>query len=168
MVDSTNLPEVDINAIATDLNNKADRDLVNLSDSGKNVIDSGWVKKYYQAVGSETTLNAQTTYEYDLSSYLPDDSNSYDVCYYAMGTTGTSQGDKAEISIGGGGSGVEDVATYRAAMVLNVNGTAFPWCASGRCVIGHYRRFYIRQIANYNCKLGQLRFYGYKRIGTNT
>lgn len=29
MVDSTNLPEVDINAIATDLNNKADRDLVN-------------------------------------------------------------------------------------------------------------------------------------------
>lgn len=29
MVDSTNLPNVDINAIATDLNNKADRDLVN-------------------------------------------------------------------------------------------------------------------------------------------
>ena len=29
MVDSTNLPEVDINAIATDLNGKADRDLVN-------------------------------------------------------------------------------------------------------------------------------------------
>lgn len=29
MVDSTNLPEIDINAIATDLNNKADRDLLN-------------------------------------------------------------------------------------------------------------------------------------------
>lgn len=29
MVDSTNLPAIDINAIATDLNNKADRDLVN-------------------------------------------------------------------------------------------------------------------------------------------
>lgn len=29
MVDSTNLPNVDINAIATDLNNKADRDLTN-------------------------------------------------------------------------------------------------------------------------------------------
>lgn len=31
MVDSTKLPEVDINAIATDLNNKADRDLVNIT-----------------------------------------------------------------------------------------------------------------------------------------
>lgn len=29
MVDSTKLPNVDINAIATDLNNKADRDLAN-------------------------------------------------------------------------------------------------------------------------------------------
>ena len=33
MVDSTNLPEVDINQIATDLNNKADRDLVNSTAS---------------------------------------------------------------------------------------------------------------------------------------
>lgn len=33
MVDSTNLPNIDINAIATDLNNKADRDLLNLSTS---------------------------------------------------------------------------------------------------------------------------------------
>jgi len=40
MVDSTILPEVDINAIATDLNNKADRDLVNLSDSGQAIIDN--------------------------------------------------------------------------------------------------------------------------------
>ena len=31
MVDSTNLPKVDINAIATDLNNKMDRDGVNAS-----------------------------------------------------------------------------------------------------------------------------------------
>lgn len=31
MLDSTNLPEVDINAIATDLNNKMDRDGVNAS-----------------------------------------------------------------------------------------------------------------------------------------
>ena len=29
MIDSTKLPEIDINAIVTDLNNKADRDLVN-------------------------------------------------------------------------------------------------------------------------------------------
>lgn len=34
MVDSTNLPEVDINAIATDLNNKMDRDCLNASDTG--------------------------------------------------------------------------------------------------------------------------------------
>ena len=166
MVDSTNLPEVDINAIATDLNNKADRDLVNLSDSGKNVIDSGWVSKYYQAVNSRITLNAQTTYEYDLSSYLPNDGNFYDVCYYAIGSSGTSQNDEAEIGIGGGV--IEKADTYRAAFVKNVNGTAFPWCANGRCVIGLNRKFYIRQIAKNNCIIGQLRFFGYKRIGTNT
>ena len=166
MVDSTKLPEVDINAIATDLNNKADRDLVNLSDSGKNVIDSGWVKKYYQVIGSDTTLNARTTYEYDLSSYLPNDGNFYDVCYYAVGLSGTSQYNVAEIGIGGGV--IEEADTYRAAYVKNVNGTAFPWCASGRCVIGLNRKFFIRQIANNNCIVWQLRFFGYKRIGTNT
>ena len=40
MVDSTNLPEVDINAIATDLNNKADRDLVNITSSAQAIIDN--------------------------------------------------------------------------------------------------------------------------------
>lgn len=34
MVDSTNLPEVDINQIATDLNGKMDRDCLNASDTG--------------------------------------------------------------------------------------------------------------------------------------
>lgn len=38
MVDSTNLPEVDINAIATDLNNKLDRDCLNYSDTGYNFM----------------------------------------------------------------------------------------------------------------------------------
>ena len=43
MVDSTNLPEVDINAIATDLNGKADIDLTNLNDSA--------LRKFYYLPG---------------------------------------------------------------------------------------------------------------------
>ena len=35
MVDSTKLPEIDINAIVTDLNNKMDRDCLNVSETGK-------------------------------------------------------------------------------------------------------------------------------------
>lgn len=35
MVDSTNLPDVDINQIATDLNGKMDRDCLNASDTGR-------------------------------------------------------------------------------------------------------------------------------------
>lgn len=38
MVDSTNLPNVDINQIATDLNGKADVDLTNVNDTGKTVL----------------------------------------------------------------------------------------------------------------------------------
>lgn len=38
MVDSTNLPNVDINQIATDLNNKMDRDCLNYSDTGYNFM----------------------------------------------------------------------------------------------------------------------------------
>lgn len=38
MVDSTNLPNVDINQIATDLNNKLDRDCLNYSDTGYNFM----------------------------------------------------------------------------------------------------------------------------------
>ena len=38
MVDSTNLPNVDINQIVTDLNNKLDRDCLNYSDTGYNFM----------------------------------------------------------------------------------------------------------------------------------
>lgn len=41
MVDSTNLPEIDINAIVTDLNNKMDRDNLNASDTGT-AVGGGW------------------------------------------------------------------------------------------------------------------------------
>lgn len=49
MVDSTNLPAIDINAIATDLNNKADRDLSNfatLSQSFINEITNNMMPDY--------------------------------------------------------------------------------------------------------------------------
>lgn len=66
MIDSTNLPEVDINAIATDLNNKADRDLSNMSASvsAKSLITS-WgmpsnTRQTLTVPASESTLTAPT------------------------------------------------------------------------------------------------------------
>ncbi len=45
MVDSTQLPNVDINAIATDLNNKIDRDGVNITNSFLNQLMPDYTTK---------------------------------------------------------------------------------------------------------------------------
>lgn len=80
MVDSTNLPEVDINAIATDLNNKADRDLVNATvpyvmsrtaNSYGGVVEiwsDGYCVQTGYANGSGVTVSLDTSYK-DNSSY---------------------------------------------------------------------------------------------------
>ena len=68
MVDSTNLPEVDINAIATDLNNKMDRDGVNAScptllsrtaNSNSGVTEI-WSDGYCVQTGITETVNMDT------------------------------------------------------------------------------------------------------------
>lgn len=78
MVDSTNLPEVDINAIATDLNNKADRDLVNSTvpyvvsrtANSNNGVTEIWSDGYCVQTGyvenlttHYTTINLQNSYK---------------------------------------------------------------------------------------------------------
>lgn len=59
MVDSTNLPNVDINQIATDLNGKMDRDGVNV-ESLSNVFFAlfcpDWANGINQTIGSQNTI----------------------------------------------------------------------------------------------------------------
>ena len=68
MVDSTNLPEVDINQIATDLNNKMDRDGVNatcpvvISRTANNV--SGWTEIWSDGYCVQTGIQSGTLSKY--------------------------------------------------------------------------------------------------------
>lgn len=68
MVDSTNLPDVDINQIATDLNGKMDRDFNNYGSNvitlipdltqPKNITNNMVLDDYYFLVGSPVINNA--------------------------------------------------------------------------------------------------------------
>lgn len=76
MVDSTNLPNVDINQIATDLNNKLDRDCLNYSDTGYNFMAGAGMPsdKYI-----DLTLGASgSTYTAPANGYFYIHGDSYD------------------------------------------------------------------------------------------
>lgn len=57
--------------------NGLDKDLSKLSETGKKVIDGNWVYNTFQIVENGTW--EATGYNYDLSSYLPNDGYTYEV-----------------------------------------------------------------------------------------
>lgn len=72
----TNL-QIDLDNIATDLNGKLDADLSNLALTNIKNFDGQWVYKH-SAINNNATLNTGK-YDVDLSSYLPDGQNKYEV-----------------------------------------------------------------------------------------
>ena len=78
MVDSTNLPEIDINAIATDLNNKMDRDganatypvVISRTTNSNNGVTEIWSDGYCVQTGYSNTEaggGALTTFTFDIT-----------------------------------------------------------------------------------------------------
>ena len=73
----------DIDAIATDLNGKADVDLTNLSSTASRNFDGQVIASTLSLLSSASipanTSGAGTVYTFDLSSYLPNDNYNYEV-----------------------------------------------------------------------------------------
>ena len=88
--------EVDIDEIATEVNNKADRDGSNMISSVKK-IDGQWIKSSL-SIATNVAIGT-TNYVYDLSSYLPNDGYNYEVLFGGNCTTGTTSGNSVALQI---------------------------------------------------------------------
>ena len=66
--------------------NIANKDLSNLSTTGKNVIDGQWVDSRHIL----STATAVNTYNIDLSNYLPDDNFCYEILLHLLATRSTN------------------------------------------------------------------------------
>lgn len=151
--------QVDIDEIATDLNGKADVDLLNINASCK-PIDGQWQSlniTIASAVSSPTTENLQ----YDLSSYLPVDNYLYEILLVAGGTTGSTSGNIVQIGVKSSIIGVTQICTARTRTSSTVS-------SSGNLIIpvGLDRTI---EVDKYSGNTGTFNLFllGYRRVGTN-
>lgn len=152
--------QVNIDNIATDLNEKLDKDLSNIEVSNIRNFDGQWI--YKKTIINNSNVSAGK-YDVDLSSYLPNDQNKYEVIVniYALQSSSSANSfvilSSSIISEPG-----TDVSS--ANLVVNSNSTVagvqtiFP---VGNNKILSYR------IGGQNFNSLYIRLYGYRRIGTN-
>lgn len=139
--------------------NRADTDLSNLSNTGKKVLDGQWISK--SAVLSQAT--AVSTYNIDLSSYLPNDNYQYEVLF--MVQLGNSNSTAANACLS---TDIISFPTDLQMFLCNANchyASSFITLPVG---LGRYCIYDIRGHAfTPNAQRG-LSALGYRRIGTNS
>lgn len=132
-------------------------------DVGGNLLGGQWVGSSLDIV-TGLSLATNTTKEYDLSSYLPDDDYSYEVMFAVTGRTGTTSGNTMILRVGNTSSSTNPVIAYQSTRASNymVNG------GNGRTVIGSSRKIYITNTGNATAT--NINFYAraYRRVGTNS
>ena len=142
---------VDIDEIATDLNGKMDVDGTNAVASVKN-FDGAWVSSSLNAFTNVTI--GTTPRNIDLSSYLPHDDYDYFVCATILG----KPSEAGIICIISGDSGTQ----LRVRGTVKSVNTEF----SGYFVVGRDRSVQCGTITG-TWTGAELRFFAYRRIGTN-
>lgn len=65
---------------------------------GGDTFDSGWVRKSY-SLCSALSLGANGSKSYDISSYIPNDGNTYELMVTGWGSTGATSGNSARFKI---------------------------------------------------------------------
>lgn len=146
-----------------DISNLADKDLSNLSSTGKKVIDGQWVASTL-TLASGVTYPTTTDTEYSLSTYLPDDSYDYDVIFSASTTTGTTSGNAMSVRFH------TDILNIGYMIMANaITRTSFANYNSGTATvpIGSARKFIINAVSSY-VGTYSITLKGYRRIGTNS
>lgn len=152
--------------------NSANKDLSNLSATGKKVLDGQFVYSLSNLISSDTDLAVNTSKSFDLSSYLPNDSNNYEVWVSVKASTSSTSGGTINLSI------YSDVVTNTDYMKIAVTRTrSSSNVITGStliCPIGTGRIIYLH---NYNTSgtasahkatVGEMTLIGYRRIGSNT
>lgn len=150
-----------VDDIVTDLNNKADKDLLNINSS---IIQfSGkWVGSNYTiASGVNLPDNTSGDLTYDLSSYLPNDGYQYGILFYGQVTTGSTSGNYSGLYLISSISGNTCVCRgqTRAASSVTVAGNAIYFVGADR-KIGIYH-------LNNNTGTFSLYARGYFRLSNN-
>ena len=143
----------------------ADTDLSNLSATGKKVIDGTWVFSYSLALDGQS-LTGSTDLSLDISSYLPNDSNDYEVLIGAWCQTGTAANNFINVRIGTYGMTENIRVCQDRCQTANRTGNA----ASGVILpIGaSHRTLYVSRAASGWVGTASVALYGYRRIGTNS
>lgn len=140
--------------------NVADTDLSNLSNAGKSVIDGAYVANFYRlAIGSTIAGGATTTY--DLSSYLPNDGQVYEVWGSMRGSSNTN----LTYDIG-----ISTTAMTNNNGVLRVVSGYSTTASSGAyvAIVGTGRDLSLVNLnANNVFNIVVIDLFGYRRIGTN-
>lgn len=152
--------QVDIDRIATDLNEKLDKDLSNIEVSNINNFDGQWI--YKNTLINNSNVSAGK-YDVDLSSYLPNDQNKYEVIVNIHANQHSSTTNSFVIL---SSSLIQEPGTTvsYAQIVVNSNcviagtQTIFP--------VGNNRILSYR-LGGQNFDSIYIRLYGYRRIGTN-
>lgn len=128
-------------------------------------IDGQWVSSYLELAGS-VNFNKDTTKNYSLASYLPNDGANYEVMFSISGETGTTSGYGLEyraysdILSNVNGGGVLAARTRSSSSVYSASKFIMP--------IGSERKIYIyNSNTQASSTLVYLRAQGYRRIGTN-
>ncbi len=152
--------QVDIDKIATDLNEKLDKDLSNIEVSNIRNFDGQWT--YKNTLINNSNVSAGK-YDVDLSSYLPNDQNKYEVIVNIHANQHSSTTNSFVIL---SSSLIQEPGTTvsYAQIVVNSNcviagtQTIFP--------VGNNRILSYR-LGGQNFDSIYIRLYGYRRIGTN-
>jgi len=133
-------------------------------------FDGQWVRKgqrIAEGVSLAVTTTA-TTIEYDLASYLPNDSYKYEVMVSVDCATGAKAGSYINGTFSGTGTS-NNSATY--ARVINVaTGTSFTLFQGGNAIIpiGTNRKLgFLYTVGVQAATINSIHLEGYRRIGTN-
>ena len=147
----------------------ANRDLSNLSTTGKMVIDGQFISDY-QIVLNDATLNGSSGYQYDVSNILPDDNYIYEVTFTVGGSTGAATGNGMYIWVGSdiiGAGTTTSVGKMQVVRIRSQANSAQYGVAEFKIPIGTERKLYL-YLTNAAAISGvALVMYGYRRIGTN-
>lgn len=146
-------------ATTTELNGKADTDLLNLSVAGQAVIDGQWVDSTLTIVNGSAKLGS---YSFNLSSYLPNDGYNYEVIVSCDGSTLATSGAQADIRV------TSSIISNNIFLAKTMTRTTQAVSFGGNCILP----IGINRTLSYNIissSLSNLRLWavGYRRIGTN-
>ena len=153
------------NLTAIGENHFAKADLSNISDDGKYVLDGQWKPKF----ANLSTTSTVNSYTHDLSSYLPNDNQAYEIFVYLDGVYGSQNADFAVGTVpdpvlnhfvGG-----DNIQLYSRVTAYSRTG-----CIAGILPVGvgtNAKRTIYSQITGTQLLASNIYIYGYRRIGTN-